>query len=167
MQFFQLDIRLRFRTHRIDDGENNEGAEHVQDQRRNDKFGVEHGHISADNRQGNGRHGGRSHGEQTARGEIPQHAFVGNEVFRLAEDQRAHRVKRFQLAHTDKPNKNRQDPPVLENTNQCGNKNNRAKHAKENERQPFFTHSAKDKIGAFASKFQQGFKEAGNVFNQE
>ena len=100
MQFFQLDIRLRFRARRVDDGENNKGAEHVQNQRRYDKFGVEHGHIGADNRQGDRRHGRGRHGEETTRGEIAQHAFVGNEVFRLAEDQRAHRVKGFQLAHT-------------------------------------------------------------------
>ena len=100
MQFFELNIRFRFRARRVDDREDNKGAEHVENQRRDDIFGVEHGHIRPDNRQGDRRHGRGRHGEQTTRGEIAQHAFVGNEVFRLAEDQRAHRVKGFQLAHT-------------------------------------------------------------------
>ncbi|SAJ33916.1 Uncharacterised protein [Enterobacter cloacae] len=56
---------------------------------------------------------------------------------------------------------------MLKNTNQRRDKNNGAEHAKENERQPFFTHPAKDKIRPFGSEFKQRLKETGNVFNNK
>ena len=87
MQLFQFDIGFGFRAGRVNDRKDNKGAEHVQDQCRDDKSGVEHGHIGTDNRQRNRRHRRCSHRKQAARGEIAQHALVGNEVFRLTEYQ--------------------------------------------------------------------------------
>ncbi|MNY08422.1 hypothetical protein D3C86_1412770 [compost metagenome] len=163
VQLFQFDFRFGFRACRVDDRQNNKGAEHIEDQRRDHIFRIQHAHIRADNGQRNGRHRCGRHSEQASRGEIAQHAFVSNKVFRLAQNQRTDGVKGFQLPHTihfgqqraDDANKNRQNSPVLENTNQGRDENNRAEYAKENECQPFFAHPAKDKIGAFSGKFQQ------------
>jgi len=44
---------------------------------------------------------------------------------------------------------------VLKNTDERGDKDNGAQHAKENKRQPFFTHAAKYKVGAFGGKAEQ------------
>ena len=56
----------------------------------------------------------------------------------------------------------RQNSPVLQNPNQCGDKNNRAEHAEENKRQALFTHAAEDKIAALSREAQQCFKETTN-----
>ena len=80
MQFFKLDLLLAARTRRVNDRQHNKGAEHIQDQRGNDVFRVEHTHISADDGERHRRHRGGRHGEQAAGREIAEHAFIGNKV---------------------------------------------------------------------------------------
>ena len=51
VQLLQLYFLLAARPRRVNHRQHDKGTEHIQDQRRDDIFGIQHGHIGADNRQ--------------------------------------------------------------------------------------------------------------------
>ena len=72
---------------RVDQRQNDKGAEHVQYQRSHHVFWFQHGHIRAHDRHGNGRHCGCRHGVHAVTGHLAEDIFIRNEVLRLTEDQ--------------------------------------------------------------------------------
>lgn len=173
MQFVQLQLRLVFNLIRVDDRQDDEGAEHIKDQRRHHVLRVDHRHVGADDGERNRRHGGRGHGVHAARRDIADDAFIGDKVLRLPQHQRADGVERFQLAHAvdlgqqgaDQADDQRQDAEMLQNADQGGNKDDRAQNAEEDERQTILAHAAEHELRSLGCVGEQGVEEAGDVFD--
>ncbi|EHC47611.1 hypothetical protein LTSEGIV_3424 [Salmonella enterica subsp. enterica serovar Give str. S5-487] len=156
----------------VDQRQYDKGAEHVQNQRCDHIFRVQHGHIRAHNRHGNGRHRRCSHGVHAVTGHFAEDIFISDKVLRLAEDQRADGVKRFQFAHTvyfgqqetNSADDHWQNTDMLKNTDQRGNKDDRAQYFQEEERQTLIVHTAEDEVCPFVGKSEQFFKHLGETF---
>ncbi len=157
---------------RVDQRQHDKGAEHVQYQCRHHEFGVQHGHVGADDRHGHRRHRGCRHGVHALFRHLAQDILVGDEVFGLAQDQRADGVERLQLAHavhfrqhgTDNADDERQHFDVLQNTDQRRNEDDRAQHLQEEERQAFVAHAAEHEISPLSRKPEQFVKQRGESF---
>ena len=83
----------------VDQRQHDKGAEHVQNQRSDNIFWLQHGHIRAHDRHGNGRHCGCRHGVHAVTRHFAENIFIRDEVLRLTEDQGTDGVERLQLAH--------------------------------------------------------------------
>ena len=134
MQLAQFQFGFIVQLIRVDDRQYDKGAEHIEDQRGYHVLRIDHRHVGTDDGHGYRRHGGGCHGVHATRRDIADDALVGDKVFRLAEYQRADGVERFQFAHAvnlgqqgaDQTDNQRQNAEMLQNTDQRGNKDNRA-----------------------------------------
>ena len=66
---------------RVNQRQDNKGTEHVEHQRSYDIFRLQHRHVGADDRHGDGRHRGRSHGVHPVARHFAQNIFIGDKVF--------------------------------------------------------------------------------------
>lgn len=173
MQVRHLDIFFAgINAVRVDQRQHDKGAEHVQYQRRNNVLRLQHGHVRADDRHGNGRHRRCSHGVHTVARHFAENIFIGDKVLGLTQDQRADGVEGFQLAHTVHFGKqvtncaddNRQHTDMLKDTDQGGDKDDRAQHFQEEKCQALIIHAAEDEVCPLVGKTEQFFEHFGEAF---
>ncbi|MNP38004.1 hypothetical protein D3C76_1314860 [compost metagenome] len=86
-------------TVRVDQRQNDKGAEHVQNQRGDHVFWFQHCHVCAHDRHGNSRHCGSRHGVHAVTGHFAEDIFIRDKVLRLTQNQGADCVERFQFTH--------------------------------------------------------------------
>ncbi|GCY75728.1 hypothetical protein HmCmsJML096_01877 [Escherichia coli] len=161
-------------TVRVDQRQHDKGAEHVQYQRRNDVFRLQHGHVCTNDGHRHGGHRRCCHGVHTIAGDFAEDIFIGNKVFRLTQNQGADGVKGFQFAHavdfgeqeTNCADNHRQYANMLENTDQRRDKDDWAQHFQEEECQALIIHATKDEVSPFVGKSEQFFEHFGEAFHE-
>ncbi len=81
MDILQLQILFAVDAVRVDQRQHDKGAEHVKHQRGDHILRLQHGHIGANDRHGNGRHRGCGHSVHAALRHFAEDILIGDKVF--------------------------------------------------------------------------------------
>ncbi|MNH12459.1 hypothetical protein D3C79_720010 [compost metagenome] len=148
---------------RVDQGQHDKGAEHVEHQRGHHVTGLDQLHVGTDDGHGDGGHGRRRQGVHLLLVQVRQGVLERDEVLGLADDHGADGVERLQLAHAvdlrqhgaDATNDDGQQTNVLQDADQHRDEDDGHQHHQEEGEGPFVDQATEHEVGTLFGKLHQ------------